>query len=148
MAVTNHRKANPTCRKCGDRLTEANWSRCHRVGSRRQFICSLCATKSSAEWKKANRAALRAKDRADYRNKSRRFDIYGMTPADYATLLAKQDGRCAVCQDREPTDIDHCHSTGKVRGLLCRACNLALGMLKDDTRLFRRAIAYLIDPPA
>ncbi len=40
-------------------------------------------------------------------------------------------------------DVDHNHDTGKVRGILCRSCNLALGMFKDDKRLVRIALAYL-----
>ena len=57
-----------------------------------------------------------------------------------------QDGLCAICE-RHPEDgvlrVDHDHSTGKIRGLLCRHCNLALGNMSDDVSLLRKAIAYL-----
>jgi hypothetical protein len=71
---------------------------------------------------------------------------YGMTLADYAALLARQNGVCFICETREPGQtlaVDHYHATGVVRGLLCRDCNLGLGNYKDDPRLTRRATAYL-----
>ena len=81
---------------------------------------------------------------------------YGMTPADYEALLARQNGVCAICKTTEPGRplyVDHCHVRKKVRGLLCRSCNLGLGNFKDDPRLLRAATAYLefhcdaVDPP-
>ena len=61
-------------------------------------------------------------------------------------MVMTQDGRCAICE-RLPEDevlrVDHDHSTGKIRGLLCRHCNLALGNMKGDISLLRKAIAYL-----
>jgi Recombination endonuclease VII len=59
---------------------------------------------------------------------------YGITQADYEALLAQQSGVCAVCKEApkgRALDVDHCHETGQVRGLLCRSCNIALGMLRD-----------------
>jgi hypothetical protein len=58
-----------------------------------------------------------------------------------------KDRKCAVCRAADPGkrgwQIDHCHATGRVRGLLCIHCNLALGHLKDRVDLFQAAIAYL-----
>jgi hypothetical protein len=71
---------------------------------------------------------------------------YGMTLADYAALLAKQNGVCFICETKEPDQtlaVDHHHPTDVVRGLLCRDCNLGIGNFKDDPRLTRRATAYL-----
>lgn len=59
---------------------------------------------------------------------------YGITQADYEALLAQQNGVCAVCGEApegRALDVDHCHETGQVRGLLCRSCNIALGMLRE-----------------
>jgi hypothetical protein len=72
--------------------------------------------------------------------------IYGISLDDYARLLARQGGVCAICQRppaKERLCIDHCHATGKVRGLLCRACNFALGLLRDDANAVMAAAAYL-----
>lgn len=77
---------------------------------------------------------------------------YGITAEDYYNMLADQDGKCAVCESEEVNSsrissgklfIDHCHDTGKVRGLLCSKCNHAIGLLNDDTDLLHKAIAYL-----
>ena len=64
---------------------------------------------------------------------------YGITAAEYAALLAAQGGRCAVCHATEaPTHwrnglcVDHDHATGRVRGLLCNACNLAAGFVRSE----------------
>jgi hypothetical protein len=61
-------------------------------------------------------------------------------------MLSAQKGACAICY-RLPTDellhIDHCHDSKQVRGLLCRACNTAIGMLGHDRAILARAIVYL-----
>lgn len=71
----------------------------------------------------------------------------GMTPEDYAEMLASQNGGCAICGD-PPGDrrlaIDHCHTTGEVRGLLCGPCNTSLGQFKDDPRLLLEAAKYVL----
>ena len=59
-------------------------------------------------------------------------------------LIRKQNGLCAICQ--QPVirpHVDHCHTTGTIRGVLCRDCNIGLGNFKDDPELLRRAISYL-----
>lgn len=76
---------------------------------------------------------------------------YGLTPEQFIEMEAKQEGRCAICK-RKPTGstpqvsrlhVDHCHLTGRVRGLLCHRCNLAIGQLYEDPELFRNALEYL-----
>ena len=73
---------------------------------------------------------------------------YGITPEDYDRMLAEQGGRCKVCMTDEPGSrgifvVDHCHETGKNRGLLCSKCNTAIGQLGDDVTMLERAIMYL-----
>ncbi len=71
---------------------------------------------------------------------------YGMDSEDVEELLKMQEGKCNICNrsfNDNPYKIDHCHSTGKVRGLLCHQCNTGLGMLNDDIEVLRRAITYL-----
>ena len=71
---------------------------------------------------------------------------YNIDIAHYNNLLKKQDGRCAICFDL-PTNrrlaVDHNHTTGKVRGLLCSKCNFAIGLLCESKELFERALKYL-----
>lgn len=76
---------------------------------------------------------------------------YGITIEQYNEMLTKQNGGCAICKTFIPWSrserfaIDHCHITGKVRGLLCHACNQALGMLNDDPEILRKAAKYIED---
>jgi hypothetical protein len=83
-----------------------------------------------------------------------RLKNYGLTADGYQALLAAQDHRCAICgagsgwrhrQSGKPKRlaVDHCHETGKIRGLLCDACNTAIGKLNHDPNLLRKAIEYL-----
>ncbi len=68
-----------------------------------------------------------------------------LTDAQYTELLDRQGGSCAICKDK-PRDrlvVDHDHESGAVRGLLCGRCNLALGLLRDDTTRIRAAATYL-----
>lgn len=76
---------------------------------------------------------------------------FGITPEEYASVLASQGGACAICgsegagkgKGRFPLCFDHCHATGKFRGLLCDRCNLGLGNFDDDVARFRKATEYL-----
>src|SRR5690606_5587543 len=73
---------------------------------------------------------------------------YGITLDDYFAMLERQGGVCAIChqecQTRNSLAVDHCHETGRVRGLLCNRCNRALGLLRDDPEVIRRAASYLV----
>ena len=75
---------------------------------------------------------------------------YGITYDDYDALFAKQEGKCAICGTKDPGGkgrfhVDHCHTTGAVRGLLCHHCNTMLGLAKDSTETLNKAISYLND---
>ncbi len=67
---------------------------------------------------------------------------YGITTEEYNAMLAKQGGRCALC-DRTGLHADHCHITGKFRGLLCRPHNVALGTLGDNEPGLLKALEYI-----
>ena len=71
---------------------------------------------------------------------------HGITPEQYDLMLALQNGVCAICRktpERGLLYVDHCHRTGKVRGLLCMKCNSALGLYEDDPNRTEAATAYL-----
>ena len=75
---------------------------------------------------------------------------YGLTQEDYDDLLTSQKGGCAVCGSTDPRSrtakhlfVDHCHFTGKVRGLLCHHCNSGIGKLGDNPTLLRAAADYI-----
>lgn len=71
---------------------------------------------------------------------------FGITVDEYHWLLTQQEGRCAICRaDDRKLAIDHSHSTGEIRGLLCGRCNSMLGFLNDSTESLQNAITYLGD---
>jgi hypothetical protein len=79
--------------------------------------------------------------------------LYGITALEYNTLFQKQEGVCAICGTSTPTlnhnetrpnlYVDHCHTSGAVRGLLCGKCNSGLGQFNDNPELLQAAITYL-----
>lgn len=71
---------------------------------------------------------------------------YGLSKEDLERMTKAQKGRCAICKRRpqgEALHVDHCHDTGKVRGLLCGQCNRAIGLFQHKTKRLTAAIAYL-----
>ena len=69
----------------------------------------------------------------------------GISKEVYLAMFAAQGGVCAICKLRcvKALAVDHCHATGKIRGLLCLRCNTALGGFKDDVTVMTNAIEYL-----
>lgn len=68
---------------------------------------------------------------------------YGLSFEDYEELLIAQEGRCAICNRMKKLHVDHCHETGKVRGLLCNNCNCGIGNLQDSVEIVKKALDYL-----
>ncbi|MCA1841085.1 MAG: endonuclease VII domain-containing protein [Actinobacteria bacterium] len=108
----------------------------HRAGrSGRQPYCKPCAT-----------AYERAKYPNGKPNRRRTYlkHKYGMTPESYTVMLEDQGGRCAICCTLPNRFVvDHNHANGKIRGILCDTCNRALGLLKDNADVLRKAAAYV-----
>lgn len=93
---------------------------------------------TSRQWYEDNRQRAAETTR---RNKLKR---YGLTIEQFEAMLVEQQGCCLICtEEMDPPAVDHNHSTGEVRGLLCRPCNSALGLLRDDPEVLARAIEYL-----
>lgn len=71
---------------------------------------------------------------------------FGITVEEFEAMLLAQNNLCKICK-RESLEkrlaVDHCHTTGKVRGLLCTRCNLGIGYFQDDPNLLIEAVAYL-----
>jgi hypothetical protein len=79
---------------------------------------------------------------------------FKITAEEYEKLLLDQNGQCAICSKAETANcnwtsktrmlaIDHCHVTGKIRGLLCGKCNTGLGLLNDSETLLENALKYI-----
>ncbi|MFI9235766.1 endonuclease VII domain-containing protein [Streptomyces sp. NPDC053079] len=115
----------------------------------RKSRCKPCVSEAARNWAAENRerATLR-RQRWNLQN------TYGITLDKYNAMLSSQGGVCAICEQDEPNthgrtgrkfslSVDHCHDTGRVRGLLCQKCNRAVGLLNDNVDLLRKAIDYL-----
>jgi hypothetical protein len=100
---------------------------------------------------KARNAAYRAKHPRAGAKKSRdpqwepthAYRVYKLTTIQYSALLQAQRASCAICHRATKLVIDHDHTTGRVRGLLCDFCNKGIGFLQDSPVLLSSAIQYL-----
>lgn len=119
---------------------------------KRRGNCKDCAKKDTAEWRKKNRAHYN-KYMGEWRGKNpdkvRLMEIkrdYGLSAEEYLKMIESQNNKCKICSSgpkgKRPLVIDHCHKTGKIRGLLCYRCNRAIVIL-DDKEHMEKAIAYL-----
>lgn len=117
----------------------------HRDRSKREGLTSTCQRCAGL------RASLFYKNNKLSENK-RRYDYqlrkdYGITYQDKQNMLEKQEGRCGACRSNDPFDrtwhVDHDHATGRVRELLCRKCNLALGCADESIDRLRALICYI-----
>ncbi len=97
----------------------------------------------STEWHKNNKERAGRSMRNSHLKKA-----YGITLNDYEVLLENQQNLCAICSRPERINkaylaVDHCHTTGKVRGLLCQACNTTLGKVEEREDLLLKMVDYL-----
>lgn len=108
-----------------------------RVDERRDY---------NREYQKRNKGKL-----DEYYRAWRLASKYGLSVADYERMHVEQEGVCAICgreqmqaarNGKKPLHVDHCHATGKVRGLLCKECNTTLGHIEKEEWL-TKALAYL-----
>lgn len=111
-----------------------------------QYRCKYCDNLARKKYRLNNpESSLASQRRRNYKHK------YGITVHEYDKILERQKGCCAICKATTSSGphgsqrlaIDHCHDTGKVRGLLCNNCNRAVGLFKDDLTVLHSAIQYL-----
>jgi len=121
------------CPICGVVKTDDNALRRKRNPENFASWCKACTVKKQAE--------RRAKKSGWHR-----VLTYGLSQEDFLQLKSSQGGKCVLCcREFEKTPcVDHCHETGKIRGLLCRLCNVRLSVLEPGHREWKeRAEAYL-----
>lgn len=124
-----------------------------RVKDGRARRCKMCHIEITQKYRKKNpevyrKASLKHWHKLTNSKKhSTWIKRYGLTSSDYIKMFDEQDGKCKIClgscSSGHFLSVDHCHKTGKVRGLLCKKCNSALGMLNDNIEYFESAIRYL-----
>lgn len=109
-----------------------------------QSWCKSCNNESGRRFAKANPEKMA---HASWKWNIKRK--YGIDHEEYQWMVVRQGNLCAICGSANPGggrkrwQVDHCHSTGAVRGLLCNRCNLGLGYFSDSPATLGRAIAYL-----
>jgi hypothetical protein len=124
-----------------------------RSGKRKGHPAGACKECRTVLHKTRKRADPTIYERIEWPCKLKK--LYGITVEQYDSLLAEQKGCCAICGStssysrnykntaRAKFSVDHCHATGKVRGLLCTKCNRALGLLNDSIESVLRMSEYL-----
>ena len=145
----NQKFCSPLCQK-----TNAHTKK--RATSRAWYEANADKAKTASKARyEANKESISVTART-YREKNRealswakRLYKYGITKEQYLTMYQQQNGLCAIClgpcrdSRNRSMAVDHCHVTGRIRGLLCSPCNTAIGMLQDSPVMLRRAADYL-----
>lgn len=154
------------CTKCGEEkpLTNEFFTKDKYDKSGLTYTCSKCRNAASYEWNRLNKDKVK---QANLKNRDKRkafYDspegaicsrkahlkrTYGLTLEQFNEKLESQGNVCAICRSNNTRDkhgvmaVDHCHSTGKIRGLLCFKCNSALGNFDDNKQLLIETLKYL-----
>ena len=149
------------CSKCNKRKHLNKFPKRPSAKDGHNTQCLVCYNAQKAAWRAKNYERDRDNKRG-YRTKNpdriRDTNLkqkYGISLAEYNDILEQQGGVCAICSKPErmrhgksgklaPLAVDHCHATGKVRGLLCFSCNVALGKFGDDKNILKKALDYLL----
>ena len=130
------------CKRCGIEKPLSEYYKTSDRKSGHKTICKDCIKADPLT--EERKAKMRAYGK-NYHLKTQ----YNMTREDYNKLLVAQNHKCAICgiDEKEAVKqklyVDHCHTTGKVRELLCHSCNAGLGLLKESIPVLAKAIAYL-----
>lgn len=164
------RSSKPTCKECV-KLRDAEWKKNNpekvRAAKRRwdaknkervresnrlwRFNNKEKKLKSRRLWDANNVEKVRAGRRRFYKNnpesvlRSRLKKSYRLELEDFQQIRLNQQNCCAICrlEFKKTPHVDHCHRTGKIRGLLCTCCNISLGGFKDSPNLLIAAAEYL-----
>lgn len=129
------------CSMCGELKTASEFGR--RYGERSHLLrseCRPCGAQRTRDFHQRRPDVMR--------NSNRRgsFRRRGLTESDYNEMLSAQGGCCAICGDppkQRRLAVDHCHSTGENRALLCDLCNKALGGFRDNPEIMIKAAKYV-----
>lgn len=135
------------CSVCSKQQPFKNYHRSKKSKDGYGYRCKDCDRQARHDYKEKNkeRFALLA------RGRQLKWK-YGITLEEYDAMFEKQGKKCAVCeatenkglkQDDRSWSVDHCHTTGQIRGILCNNCNRAIGLLQDSKEIVYRAAEYL-----
>jgi hypothetical protein len=135
------------CIGCGQTPLETEFST--DLHHRPPHLSSYCKKCRNKKW--TERTNIRRRNHPEETRKNHLWKEYRITLIEYNEMFILQDGRCAICgihqsELQRSLAVDHNHKTGKVRGLLCRECNLGLGYFRDNPDLMSKAMEYLVRP--
>jgi hypothetical protein len=131
------------CTRCGEHKPRSDFYP-HAVAKNGVSAwCKQCTRQATLDRQKRDKESVKLINR-----RARLKRSFGMTVQQYDEMLDAQGGCCALCGSDFPGGrgrfvVDHCHDTGRVRGLLCNLCNVGLGALRDSPQLLQKAIHYL-----
>lgn len=139
------------CSKCDELLDVSNFYASPRQMDNLKPTCKKCDHANVRIFYSGKSGSVKSKLSSTYRRSYFLKKAYNMSIKDYEDMFRSQDGKCliftvsmgGILRCNEYPHIDHNHKTGKVRGILCSACNRAIGLLKEDIPSFRRAIEHL-----
>lgn len=141
------------CSRCKNILDVSNFYRSTQNKSGFYSRCKKCASDNYKEYaynnseKIRNSQVARRKANPDKERNSAYKYRFGITLDQFNEMARMQNGVCKICELPNTKNIrlvvDHCHSTGKVRSLLCTRCNTAIGLLKEDLNILKKAYTYL-----
>jgi len=135
------------CRRCGETKPRTEFTRSTGLPNAVHSNCKPCAAEVARARNGRDPERLRLVNR---RSKLKRN--FGLSLEEYDRMLQAQANACAICGSTEAGGrggragsfhVDHCHATGRVRGLLCHSCNTGIGHLRDSIPLLQRAVVYL-----
>ena len=134
-------------KKCNKCFIEKDDTLFHKNGiSGRRPTCADCSREYQRDWRNSegSHKEWHKKHPRKYKEYALKHN-YGLSLDEYDRLLAEQNNRCAICKEvMDKICVDHDHSTGVVRGLLCNHCNLALGYVKDSVLIIDEMRKYLV----
>lgn len=136
------------CARCKEEKPLEDFTSLRASRDGKDYYCKPCANARYLEHREA-RLEYQRKWTVRQPGYHRRYALrrkYGMTSDDFWRLVEDQEGRCTCGRylDFTNTCVDHCHKTGKVRGLLCTPCNLALGHTGDDPKTLMSLASYVV----
>jgi hypothetical protein len=157
------------CTRCKEIKQLDKFTKCINSKDGIYSQCKDCKSELAREYRKNNPEKAKELDKkrgSKYREKSKNirkiyyeknkdkfkdkaiFRKFGISLDDYNKMFEKQKGCCIICNKHQiefdiSLAIDHCHKTGKIRGLLCSYCNMGIGLLGENVKTLEKAIEYL-----
>jgi hypothetical protein len=137
-----------TCKKCDETKEGELFKKACNSITGRLPICKRCDSQQKSL--RYHTVEKHKKKVLKYGAARKRLDRYGVTQETFEAIFCAQNGSCAICNVKLDSSekkfrpfMDHCHSTGKIRGILCSCCNAGIGMLRDSEDLLLNSIKYL-----